>query len=69
MLRNTYVFIWEQNVYIQSVCSIIIEGKEKELKLIKKVKLTQEFEEAHEVACLLKVSPSGRESLSCYFRS
>jgi hypothetical protein len=31
------------------------KGKRKELAQIKRVKITQEFEEAHEVACLLKV--------------
>jgi hypothetical protein len=41
-----------------------VEGKKKDLVLIKRVKLTQEFEEALEVARLLKVGPSRLESFS-----
>ncbi len=33
-----------------------LEGKEKELALIKRVKLTQDIEEAHEVVRLLKLA-------------
>ncbi len=60
-----HIFIWKQ----KSECSIILDGKEeawkeKDLALIKRVKLTEEFEKAHEVACLLNVGPSGLESLS-----
>ncbi len=44
----------------------ILAGNEKELGLFKRVKLTQEFEEASEVVCLLKVSPTGFGCLSCY---
>jgi len=41
-----------------------LEGKEKELTLNKRVKLTQKFNEAHKVAHLLQVGPSGVQSLS-----
>jgi hypothetical protein len=41
--------MWKQNVNKQSECSIISGGKGKEIALNKRVKLTQEFEETHEV--------------------
>jgi len=44
MLRNTL----KQNVYKQSECSIIWGGKGKMVTLIKRVKLTEVFDEALE---------------------
>jgi len=55
--QETHIYIWKHNAYKQSECSIIWGGKGKELALIKRVKLTQEFVKS----CLLKVGPSGAE--------
>jgi len=59
MLRNTYLY--KNRIFTNKV---ILEGKEKELGLIKRVKLTREFEDAHEVTHLLKVGLSGLEGFS-----
>jgi hypothetical protein len=49
-------------IYMKTLClqtkrtQLHLEGKEKELALIKRVKLTQDIEEAHEVVRLLKLA-------------
>jgi hypothetical protein len=63
MLRNTYLY--ENRMYTNKVnAESFGVGKEKRVVLIKRVKLTQWFEEALQGHALFKASPSGLENVS-----
>ncbi len=50
MLRNTYLY--ENRMFTNKVNTALFEREmKKKLALTKRFKLTQEFEEAHKVAC------------------
>ncbi len=57
MLRNTYLNIFNFTNKVNAASFGV--GKKKELALIRRVKLTQEFEEAREVVLYIKLVPLG----------
>jgi len=63
MLRNTYLY--ENRMFTNNVdASSFYCGKGKNVTLIKRVQLMQEFDESFEGPALIKVGPSGPESVS-----